>query len=209
MRRLIFCLLLLAGGINNAYSQVKTILLDARDRIVADSALAINYAVFGKVEGDTVYTFKKFDFDGVLLTSGTFKDDSLQVPHGQFVYYDWITPDNNYTNLGYEINGKARYVVLTGRYINGLRFGKWLSFYADGKVKQMANYSQGKLNGLYQSYDNNGKVQISGVYVSDKKNGPWILRGGKQEDEYADDKLISSLTGKKLRDKQAERKNVN
>jgi hypothetical protein len=209
MKRIIFCFLLFAGSINNIYSQVKSILLDGRDRIVADSALAVNYAVFGKVEGDTVYTFKKFDFNGVLLTSGTFKDDSLKVPHGNFVYYDWITPDNNYTNLGYEIDGKARYVVLSGKYINGLRVGKWLSFYADGKVKQMANYVQGALNGLYQSYDNSGKVQISGSYVRDKKQGTWILRGGKQEDEYVDDKLISSLSGKKLRDKQAQGKNVN
>jgi antitoxin component YwqK of YwqJK toxin-antitoxin module len=209
MKRIVFCFLLFAGSINYTYSQVKSILLDGRDRIVADSALAVNYAVFGKVEGDTVYTFKKFDFNGVLLTSGTFKDDSLQVPHGNFVYYDWITPDNNYTNLGYEINGKARFVVLSGKYINGLRVGRWLSFYADGKVKQLANYVQGALNGLYQSYDNSGKVQISGSYIRDKKQGTWTLRGGKQEDEYVDDKLISSLTGKKLRDKQAQRKNVN
>jgi len=209
MKRIVFCFLLFAGGINNTYSQVKTILLDGRDRIVADSTLAMNYAVFGKVEGDTVYTFKKFDFDGVLLTSGTFKDDSLQIPHGQFVYYDWITPDNNYTNLGYEINGKARYVVLSGKYINGLRVGKWLSFYADGKVKQMATYVKGELNGLYQSYENNGQVQISGLYSGGKKNGTWALRGGKQEDEYVDDKLISSVSGRKLRDKQSQRKNIN
>ncbi|SDZ86405.1 toxin-antitoxin system YwqK family antitoxin [Pedobacter hartonius] len=208
MKRILICFLFLFGGLN-AYSQVKTILLDVKDRIVTDSTKAISYAVFGKVEGDSVYTFKKFDFDGVLLTSGTFKDDSLQVPHGNFVYYEWITPDNNYQNLSYEINGRARFVALSGKYLDGLRVGKWLSFYADGKVKEMANYIMGALHGLYQLYDNDGKVQISGAYVAGKKNGTWVMKGGKQEDEYAGDKLVSSLTGKKLRDKQAQRKNVN
>jgi len=208
MKRILICLLFLFGGLNT-YSQVKTILLDGKDRIVTDSTKAVTYAVFGKVEGDSVYTFKKFDFDGVLLTSGTFKDDSLQVPHGKFVYYDWITPENNYQNLSYEINGRARYIALTGKYLNGLRVGKWLSFYPDGKVKEMANYAMGALHGLYQLYTNDGKVQISGSYVAGKKNGTWVMKGGKQEDEYTDDQVVSSLTGKKLRDKQAQRKNIN
>jgi antitoxin component YwqK of YwqJK toxin-antitoxin module len=208
MKRIFICFLFLLGGLNT-YSQVKSILLDGRDRIVTDSTQAVTYGVFGKIEGDSVYTFKKFDFDGVLLTSGTFKDDSLHVPHGKFVYYDWITPENNYTDLSYEVNGKARFIALTGKYINGVREGKWFSFYPDGKVKQMATYTLGTLNGPYQLYNNDGKVQVSGSYVAGKKNGTWIVRGGKQEDEYADDQLVSSLTGKKLRDKQAQRKNVN
>lgn len=208
MKRILICFLFLFGALNS-YSQIKSILLDNRDRIITDSTKAVTYGVFGKITGDSVYTFKKFDFDGVLLTSGTFKDDSLQVPHGKFVYYDWVSPETNYSGQSYVANGRARFVALTGKYINGLREGKWYSFYEDGKVKQMATYVKGAMNGLYQLFNDDGKVQISGLYVANKKNGTWILKGGKQEDEYVNDQLVSSLTGKKLRDKQAQRKNVN
>ena len=110
MKKIIVCFFFLMAGLNS-YSQVKSILLNRLDQITQDSTTATSYAVFGKLEGDSVYTFKKFDFDGILLTSGTFKDDSLDIPHGNFVYYEWITPNNNTTNQGYEINGKERFIA--------------------------------------------------------------------------------------------------
>jgi antitoxin component YwqK of YwqJK toxin-antitoxin module len=208
MKRIITCFFLLIAGLNS-YSQVKSIFLNRSDQITQDSTTAISYAVFGKLEGDSVYTFKKFDFNGVMLTSGTFKDDSLQVPHGNFVYYDWITPNNNTTNQGYEINGKERFISLTGKFLDGMRTGRWISYYTDGKLKQVVTYYKGIIHGPYQLFDTDGKIQIQGLYVAGKKNGTWIMKGGKQEDEYVNDRLISSLSGKKLRDKQAQSKNMN
>lgn len=207
MKRLLITFFIMSGWLSS-YSQVRTILLDAKDRITQDSTQAATYGAFGKIDGDSVYTFKKFDFDGTLLMSGSFRDDSLQVPHGKFVYYEWIVSPYNNIDQGYEYNGRARYVAISGVFINGNRNGRWLGFYPDGKVKQLMTYVRGVLHGVYQYMDTDGKVQISGQYISGKKNGTWILRGGKQEDEYVDDKLISSLSGKKLRDKQAQRKNI-
>ena len=177
-------------------------MLDGKDRITPDSSLAVTYAVFGKLAGDTVYTFKKFDFTGVLLASGSFKDDSLSVPHGKFVYYDWITPENNTVNTGFEINGRERYVQLTGAFIDGNKTGRWLTYYPDGKFKQIVTYYKGVPHGAYQYYNMNGKLMVSGLYVAGKKNGTWTLNGGKQENEYVADQLISTLKGKKLREKQ-------
>lgn len=208
MKRVVLCFFFLMGGIS-AYSQVKTVLLDDKDKLTADSSLAITYAVFGKLENDSVYTFKKFDFTGVLLTSGSFKDDSLLVPHGKFVYYNWITPQNNYTNDGYEINGKERFIEVTGSYKNGARTGRWISFYPDGRIKQVITFSNGVIHGAYQAYNPDGKLQMQGLYVGGKKNGTWTLDSGKQENEYVNDELISSLRGKKLRDKQAQRQKAN
>ncbi|HEY0177609.1 MAG TPA: hypothetical protein VGC08_14600, partial [Pedobacter sp.] len=146
---------------------------------------------------------------GILLTSGTFKDDSLKVPHGQFVYYDWITPANNTANQSFEINGKERFIAVTGKYLDGKRNGRWISYYPDGKMKEIVTYYQDIIHGPYQFFDMNGKIEIQGLYVAGKKSGTWMMKGGKQENEYVNDQLISSLSGKKLRDKQAQRKNVN
>lgn len=206
-RLVIFCLFLMIG--QKASSQVRSIMLDVHDRITLDSVEMINYAVFGKITGDSVYTFKKFDLDGILLASGSFKDDSLKVPHGKFTYYNWITPDNNMVNTGYDINGKERYVELTGSFLDGQRNGRWISFYSDGKIKQVITFYQGLAHGAYQFFGNDGKQQVAGMYIAGKKNGTWILKGGKQEDVYVRDQLISSLKGKKLRDQQAKSKNEN
>lgn len=202
MKPIIVCLLFLLFG-SGAYSQVKTILLDRTDHITTDSTLAAGYAVYGRLSGDSLYTFKKFDNDGVLLTTGTFLDDSLHIPHGKFVYYDWITPQNNNVNEGYDINGKDRYIAVEGKFSKGLKTDRWIVFYPDGKLKEIATYKQGVLHGAYQLYSTNGKLQTSGLFIGGKKSGTWILRGGKQEDEYVNDKLVSSVSGKKLREKQA------
>lgn len=207
MKRIICCFFFLITGLCT-YSQVKSIMLDSRDRITEDSTMVARYAVFGKISGDSVYTFKKFDLNGILLASGSFKDDSLQVPHGKFIYYDWITPDNNNTSYSYEIKGRERYVSMTGNYLDGLQTGRWISFYPEGTMRQIMTFYKGVIHGAFQSYDTKGKLQVSGLYINGKKNGPWMLDGGKQENIYVRDELISSLRGKKLRDKQAESKNV-
>lgn len=209
MKPIFCCLFFLFAGLSS-HSQVKSILLDKMDQITTDSTQAITYAVYGKLSGDSLYTFKKFDFNGIMLTTGSFLDDSLHIPHGTFVYYDWITPANNNANLGYDINGKERFIALTGKFIRGVKNGRWIAFYPDGKIKQILTFSQGAFNGAYEFFDTSGKLEISGLYLLGKKNGTWIMRGGRQEDEYVNDKLVSSLTGKKLRDKQAAgQKNTN
>lgn len=184
-------------------------MMDVKDRITTDSAEAVNYAVYGKISGDSVYTFKKFDYDGILLASGSFKDDSLQIPHGKFVYYNWITPDNNVVSMGYDINGKERFIEVTGSFKDALREGRWISFYSDGKIKEIVTFSKGIVHGAYQSYSTDGKQQIVGMYVRGKKSGTWILKGGKQQDVYENGQLISSLKGKKLREQQSQGKIVN
>jgi len=193
----------------NGYSQVKSIMLDRKDIITQDSSLAASYAVFGKITGDSLYTFKKFDFDGIMLASGTFKDDSLRVPHGNFTYYDWITPGNNPVEDSYQIRGKERFVSVTGRFVDGMQSGRWISYYPDGKMKQVVTYYKGIIHGAFQAFDLKGKTQVSGLYVAGKKQGAWMLDGGKQENIYVKDELISTLRGKKLRDKQAQSQNSN
>lgn len=208
MKNLFIAFFFLFSG-HNAFSQVKSVMFDIKDVMTLDSAKAVTYAVFGKVQGDSLYTFKKFDFEGILLASGTFRDDSLQIPHGKFIYYNWITPDNNPMSYEFEINGKERYVESTGTFTNGLKTGRWATYYPNGAMKQIATYAQGVLQGAYQEFSLTGKVKVSGLFVMGKKHGTWTLDEGKQENEYVNDQLISVLKGKQLRDKQAKSITVN
>ncbi|MBB5634681.1 hypothetical protein HDF26_002645 [Pedobacter cryoconitis] len=205
MKRILVCFFFLFAGLSS-HAQIKTVFLDAKDQLTPDSTLAVTYGVLGKLSGDSLYTFKKFDFSGVLLASGSFRDDDMEIPVGKFVYYNWITPENNNRNDGFEINGRERYVELVGSYENGRRNGRWITFYPDGKMKQIVTFSEGIIHGSYMSFDSAGQQEVSGLYKSGKKEGTWTLDGGRQENEYVDDKLVSTLKGKKLREKQAESK---
>lgn len=208
MKKIAVLLLLLFAGFNS-YSQIRSVLLNNRDEIITDSAEAKYYAVYGKVAGDSLYTFKKFDFDGTLMTSGSFRDESLKIPQGKFIFYSWITPDNNPATMEYEVRGKERFIELTGVYQDGLQTGRWVSFYADGKMKQIMTFSMGIAHGAYMFYNYDGKLMVSGLFLNGKRNGTWILNSGKQENEYVNGELISTLKGKKLREKNAQNKNMN
>ena len=41
-------------------------------------------------------------------------------------------------------------------YLNGKQDGKWISFYKNGNIKSIINWKDGKLNGKYIIYENNG-----------------------------------------------------
>lgn len=208
MKKIWFFLILLLC-FTGTFAQVKTVLLNDKDEVITDSTEAVGYAVYGKITGDSLYTFKKFDFEGILLSSGFFRQDNLVEPEGQFIYYNWITPENNYTNDGFEINGRERYVELVGHFKNGLRQGRWISYYTDKKIKQVITFEQGILHGAYQYFGPDGKLVAQGLYNSGKKTGTWVLNGGKQENEYLNDELISTLKGKQLQQKKAAQQKLN
>src|SRR3954469_23225834 len=94
----------------NGFSQVKTVYYDEEDNVISDSSRAASYAIYGKLTGDSLYTYKKYDEDGYVTVTGSFRDDSLKVPQGKFVYYDWV---DELTTLGNTLpseQGKDRYI---------------------------------------------------------------------------------------------------
>lgn len=174
----------------SAKSQIKTVFFDAKEKVTADSTQAYSYGIYGKVTGGDLWVFKKYDIDGNLMVTGAFKNDSLTVPQGKFVYYDWIDPNKSYANESVLQKGKERYVVLSGNFENGSRQGRWTSFYENGEVKNVAFYEQGILNGEFKSFDRNGDLNESGQFLNDKKEGKWILSGGLQVVDYKDDQAV-------------------
>jgi hypothetical protein len=196
MKRIVFLLGLMYMSFN-AFSQVKTVYYDEEDHVIADSTQAASYAIYGKLTGDSLFTFKKYDADGYVMVTGAFKDDSLKVAHGKFVYYDWVDQLSTLGNTLPVANGKDRYILLTGDFKDGKRDGRWLSFYPDGSLKSVVTFVDNVLNGESRNFDTKGRLQSAGNYLDGKKNGQWIASGGRKIEQYESGKLVSTITKSK------------
>jgi hypothetical protein len=79
-----------------------------------------------------------------------------------------------------------------GSFKNDLPDGEWISYNYKGGLISKINYSEGKLNGLFELFFVNGKVQFSGSFINGKKNGIW---------KYFNDKGITIIEGEYEMDK--------
>ena len=66
----------------------------------------------------------------------------------------------------------------TGRiqknYINGKFEGEWLEYYENGQLKIKRNYKDDKLEGESLWYHKNGQLESKGNFKDDKKEGEWL-----------------------------------
>lgn len=59
-------------------------------------------------------------------------------------------------------------------YENDVKTGPWTQYYPDGKECLKANYIDGKLEGKFEVFFDNGKPEFAGQYKNDARNGIWI-----------------------------------
>lgn len=156
-----------------AFAQLKPIYLN-RDIIVKDSTQATSYGVFGKLSSEDLYVLKIFDLDNNLLTTGTYKDDNLKIPHGAFVYYADLNTFNEINMENFFLKGKSRFISGRGSFDDGRKTGRWISFFPDGRLMNVTTYINGVKHGFYGEYNRKGKVIASGVYAMDERDGEWL-----------------------------------
>jgi hypothetical protein len=177
----------------SGWSQVKTVFYDEEDHVISDSTQAASYAIYGKVTGDSLYTFKKFDADGYVTVTGAFKDDSLKLAQGKFVYYDWVDDVSTLGNTLPSDQAKDRYVYVTGNFQNGKKTGRWYTFYPNGSLKNVVTFVNDVMNGEFKYFNTKGKLETSGTYVNGKKDGEWVSSGGRKIEQYRNDKVLSTV----------------
>jgi hypothetical protein len=192
MKRLLFMLVLVLSTLSG-WSQVKTVFYDEEDHVISDSTQAASYAIYGKVTGDSLYTFKKFDADGYVTVTGAFKDDSLKLAQGKFVYYDWVDDVSTLGNTLPSDQAKDRYVYVTGNFQNGKKTGRWYTFYPNGSLKNVVTFVNDVMNGEFKYFNTKGKLETSGTYVNGKKDGEWVSSGGRKIEQYRNDKVLSTV----------------
>ena len=74
-------------------------------------------------------------------------------------------------------------------YKNDLRYGECLKYYPDATLTLKTSYLNGKLNGKFEAFFENGKPEFLGQYKDDLREGLWIIyrKDGSQrfKTEYA------------------------
>lgn len=189
-------------------AQVKTVYFNEDDEIVKDSTLAYSYALVGQVTGDSVYTVKKFDAEGYLMMTGSYKDDAFKVPHGDFVYYDWVEIISPMGNYVVPASGKERFINLRGTFRNGLREGRWITYYQSGSIKDVMHYKRNLMDGEYRNFDYKGNLDTFGNFINNKKEGAWVTKAGHVVYQFKNDKIVST-TRKSKKQLESERAAAN
>ena len=92
---------------------------------------------------------------------------------------------STYKNVENYPNGNLK---IKGDIVNGIKQGKWESFYENGNKWSECTYVFGKRNGIYKTFYPNGNLKMHGVYQEDKKVDVWFfyLENGKTYSEDGD-----------------------
>jgi uncharacterized protein YdeI (BOF family) len=140
---------------------------------VLDSSKAQFYIVTDRIS-DTVWVAKQYAMDNTIMMEGTYKDQSLDIPNGNFVYYEKIA------SLGSKIKGTApgvvNYVKTRGEFRNGAKDGRWTEYFFDGRTQVINTYKNDLLDGLYENYyQDDTTVSVRGNYINDKREGYWYV----------------------------------
>jgi antitoxin component YwqK of YwqJK toxin-antitoxin module len=163
------------------------------NQVTTDRNKATSYAIYGKVSTENVWTFKRFDLYDNLLQTGSYEDESLSTPHGNFNFYMDVQTFNSSHKTSFKLKGKTRFLSQQGNFVHGIEQGKWILFYPDGNVLSTQNYVNGELHGEFKTFDKFGNVEEGGNYVNGKKDGEWISLNGTRKDVYELGVLKSSV----------------
>ncbi|WP_044397244.1 toxin-antitoxin system YwqK family antitoxin [Lacinutrix sp. Hel_I_90] len=103
---------------------------------------------------NTSRTYYWYKSNNIQQSKGGYSGDLL---HGEYIQY-------------YITNQLAE----KGVFNHGLKTKTWKSWFKNGQLKTVEHYSNGKLNGKFELYGDDGNVVTRGRYKNDIKNGKWI-----------------------------------
>lgn len=130
-------------------------------------------------EGDRVYT-RFFYNDGETAAEGYYVQNRKDSLWTYYSYYSGaITSTEMYTRgikhgmeKKYYANGQVSEELM---WENNVKHGVWKQYFDDGTLKLAANYSYGKVSGLYIFYWPNGNLYIKGQFIDNKRHGKWVF----------------------------------
>lgn len=77
------------------------------------------------------------------------------------------TEINENVPLKYTIKSKSGQIIQTGMVFNGKRDGQWIVYYDNGEIKTIANYNLGKKNGKWSHFNYDGSLLLIVIYDND------------------------------------------
>lgn len=135
------------------------------------------YRPSGKKDTESVYDdkgelelFTLFDKNGEKYFDEKFKSGELK----SGLQYSKTNPkpvEINLTKKAFAINSLNDKTEIAGNFEKGRKAGEWKYFYTSGNLKSKSNFSQGKLEGLFQTYDRNSLIASTSHYANDTISG--------------------------------------
>ena len=61
-----------------------------------------------------------------------------------------------------------------GKLKNGKKEGPWVSYHENGQLLSKFNYKNGKMEGPWVSHHDNGQIGSEGDFKNGKPDGPWV-----------------------------------
>nr|WP_294943298.1 hypothetical protein [uncultured Mucilaginibacter sp.] len=154
-------------------AQVHKILINKRGEVTKDSSKAVSYKLYQRLT-DSAWLAVEYDMNNKLLFKGTFLDEELTMLHGKATYYHTVV--NKYI-----VQGKGSFldtglfVLKTGYYLNGRKEGTWIDYFDNGNKYRSQTYATDTLDGPWEGYYLNGTKYLEGNYVKGLKEGDWYL----------------------------------
>lgn len=211
VKYLLVLFILLKFSLCNVCGQIKIINLKSQKEI--DSIRNHSHFLIKRLS-DSVWFANEYDLNDTLLTSGTYKDEKLQIPDGKFKIYNFNEPVKHVT---YDyVNHKSDTVLIPGKnylntvgyFANAKRTGIWYIYNDSGKLIMDETFDNDKLNGVYRTYSAVGTVYIQGNYINDVRQGDWNMLTPSGDvirtDVYKNGKIVKSISH--ISEKKAEQK---
>ena len=154
-----------------AFCQMSKAFVDKQGSYTNDSTGSIGYILVQKIQ-DSSYQVKLYSFQNNLAMQGYYKDSLLNVPNGEFIYYNKPYVPAKFANSTFDTSS---YITRTGKYLNGLKSGLW-TVYSYRNIKDFTCvFNKGKLNGLYQKFSKyqNNYIAQEGNYIDNMQEGEW------------------------------------
>ena len=63
---------------------------------------------------------------------------------------------------------------IQGSFKDGKEDGPWVGYHDNGRVREKGTYKDGKPDGPYVSYNDNGQLLLKGTFKDGKAEGPWV-----------------------------------
>jgi antitoxin component YwqK of YwqJK toxin-antitoxin module len=156
-----------------ADAQSGRVYLTGSGEVTTNVQLASSYADITKLPQDSAWFVRQFDLKDTLLSTGYYKDARLRIPHGKFIYYNKTARGPGFNFMGKLHVDSTNYIQYSGYYINGVKTGTWLEYLPGGLKACLKTYKKNLLDGLFQKYNESGRVVAEGYYVNNKREGNW------------------------------------
>ena len=116
------------------------------------------------------------------LISCSIETDSVVERNGLY-YEDLANSISGFTPFTGEVIGKEK-----GRVEDGKKEGKWVGYHEDGDLRYRGSYKNGKEEGEWVGYHGNGQLSSKGSYKNGLWEGDWV-------EYYGDGTLYKRGTG--------------